>query len=135
MKLLILYIGENEKFDKNLLVEIMAHIPGTKALGEENLVGSIREWEFVDKGDCAARTRLRDRTLVRLSEYLETISIPGTGDASLKIALEIQKLYPIPIRVVDEDYSFDLVLKEMGSVTALRQKMLALSSEQYVLLS
>ena len=126
MKLLILYIGENEKFDKTLLVEIMAHIPGTKELPEENLVGSIREWEFVDSGD---------RTLVRLSEDLETISIPGTGDASLKIALELQKHYPIPIRVVDEDYSFDLMLKEMGSVAALRQNMLAASEKQYVLLS
>lgn len=134
MKLLILYIGENEKFDKTLLVEIMAHIPGTKDLPEENLVGSIREWEFVDSGDGAARL-LRDRTLVRLSEDLETISIPGTGDASLKIALEIQKHYPIPIRVVDEDYSFDLVLKEMDSVAALRQNMLAASEKQYVLLS
>ena len=98
MKLLILYIGEKEKFDKYLLGEVMRDIPGTQELQDGDFVDSIREWEFIDQ---------QERTLIRLSKDLETISIPGTGDASLKVTLELQKRYPKSLRVVDDDYSFD----------------------------
>ncbi len=92
MKTLLLFIGENEKFAPNQISSILPVIPGTHNLKEGNFVGSILECEFAYENDF---------TLIRLSDDLETISISGVVDASLKIALEIQKRYPKPIRLID----------------------------------
>ena len=115
MQLLILFIGENEKFDKNKLVDIAKEIPGVENIREGEFVGSILEFEFSEK---------EDFTTVRLSGDRETISISGLGNASLKIALSIQKRYPKPIIAVDSDYSFELVLDKINSLNQLRQKIL-----------
>ena len=115
MQLLILFIGENEKFDKNKLVDIAKEIPGVENIREGEFVGSILEFEFSEK---------EDFTTVRLSGDRETISISGLGNASLKIALSIQKRYPKPIIAVDSDYSFELVLNKINSLNQLRQKIL-----------
>ncbi len=61
---------------------------------------------------------------MRLSGDREIISISGLGDASLKIALSIQKRYPQPIIAVDSNYSFELVLDKINSLEQLRQKIL-----------
>lgn len=119
MKTLLLFIGEDEKFDASQIASILPEIPGTHNLKQGNFVGSILECEFADENDF---------TIIRLSDDLETISIYGNGDASLKIALSIQKLYPKPIRLIDSEYSFDLVLEKIESVSELRQKMLEVSS-------
>ncbi|NEO54156.1 MAG: hypothetical protein F6K54_14355 [Okeania sp. SIO3B5] len=61
---------------------------------------------------------------MRLSGDRETISISGLGDASLKIALSIQKRYPQAIIAVDSDYCFELVLDKINSLEQLSQKIL-----------
>lgn len=115
MQIMILFIGENEKFDSNKLVDIAKDIPGVENIREGEFVGSILEFEFRD---------LEDFTTVRLSDDRETISISGLGNASLKIALSIQKRYPQPIIAVDSDYSFELILDKINSLDQLRQKIL-----------
>lgn len=122
MQLLILFIGENEKFDQKKLVDIAQNIPGVENIREGEFVGSILEFEF-SEGE--------DFTTVRLSGDRETINISGLGDASLKIALSIQKRYPKPIIAVDSDYSFELVLNKINSLDKLRKKILE-SSYQIV---
>ncbi len=126
MNILILFIGENKKFDENKILSILQDIPGIQNLREGNFVGSILECEFSEEDDF---------TLIRLSDDLETISISGIGDASLKIALEIQKRYPRAIRVVDSNYNFELVIEEMESVNEFRQRILEASSAQLPLRS
>ncbi|NEP84893.1 MAG: hypothetical protein F6K17_02590 [Okeania sp. SIO3C4] len=115
MQLLILFIGENERFDQNQLVDMAKNIPGVENVREGEFVDSILEFEF-SEGE--------DFTTVRLSGDRETISISGLGDASFKIALSIQKHYPQPIIAVDSDYSFELVLDKINSLEKLRQKIL-----------
>ncbi|NES04316.1 MAG: hypothetical protein F6K22_16655 [Okeania sp. SIO2F4] len=61
---------------------------------------------------------------MRLSGDRQTISISGLGDASLKIALSIQKGYPQPIIAVDSNYSFELVLDKINLLEKLHQKIL-----------
>jgi hypothetical protein len=121
MQLLLLFIGENQKFEQNQLKSILQKNSEVKNLKTGNFVGSILECDFSYESDF---------TIVRLSDDLETITISGTGDASLKIALEIQKSYPKPIRVIDSDYNFDLQLQEISSVSEFRQKILEASSAQ-----
>ncbi|HIK08794.1 MAG TPA: hypothetical protein IGS52_00760 [Oscillatoriaceae cyanobacterium M33_DOE_052] len=114
MKTLLLFIGESEKFNLSEVAEIFPKIPNIQNLKQGDFVGSILECEFFDKNDY---------TIIRLSDDLETISIDGDGDASLKIALEIQKHYPQNLRLIDSNYSFDIELDQIKSVGQLRQKM------------
>lgn len=114
MKTLLLFIGEAEKFNLNEVAEIFPKIPNIQNLKQGDFVGSILECEFSDNNDY---------TIIRLSDDLETISIDGDGDASLKIALEIQKHYPQNLRLIDSNYSFDIELDKINSVSQLRQKM------------
>ena len=72
MQLLILFIGENERFDQNQLVDIAKNVPGVENIREGKFVGSILEFEF-SEGE--------DFTTVRLSDDRETISISGLGNA------------------------------------------------------
>ncbi len=123
MKTLLLFLSKNEQFYTPEIALILQEIPGTNNLKEGNFVGSILECEFSDENDF---------TLIRLSDDLETITISGMGNASLKISLEIQKRYPKPIRLIDSDYTFDLVLEKIGSMSELRQKMLEASSHSFV---
>ncbi len=115
MQLLILFIGKNELFDQYKLVDIAKNIPGVENIREGEFVGSILEFEFREG---------EDFTTVRLSGDRETISIYGLGDASLKIALLIQKPYPQAIIAVDSDYSFELILDKINSLEQLHQKIL-----------
>ena len=115
MQLLILFIGENERFGQKQLVDIAKNIPGVENIREGEFVGSILEFEF-SEGE--------DFTTVRLSSDRETISISGLGNASLKIAFSIQKRYPQQITAVDLDYSFELILDQINSLEQLRQKIL-----------
>ena len=114
MKMLLLFIGEDEKFNFSEIADILPKIPHIHNLKQGEFVGSILECEFSDKNDY---------TIIRLSDDLETISIDGDGDASLKIALEIQKHYPQNLRLIDSNYSFDIELEKIKSVGQLRQKM------------
>ncbi|WP_199246184.1 hypothetical protein [[Phormidium] sp. ETS-05] len=114
MKTLLLFIGEAEKFNLNEVGEIFTKIPNIQNLKQGDFIGSILECEFSDNNDY---------TIIRLSDDLETISIDGDGDASLKIALEIQKHYPQNLRLIDSNYSFDIELDKIKSVGQLRQKM------------
>jgi hypothetical protein len=86
-------------------------VPGTHGLRDSDLIGSVLECKY---------DYSNDSTIVRLSDDLETISISGLGDASLNIALEIQRRMGLPLRAVDWDYSFDVDLSAFGSVHEFR---------------
>jgi hypothetical protein len=49
--------------------------------------------------------------------------IDGSGDASFAAALHIQSTYPEDIRLIDEGYSFDFVLRGIGSVAELQDRI------------
>ncbi|MGL4503805.1 MAG: hypothetical protein ACRCU2_32390 [Planktothrix sp.] len=119
--MLLLFIGEDEKFNLIQIADILTKIPNIQNLKQGDFVGSILEGEFSEKNDF---------TIIRLSDDLETISIDGDGDASLKIALEIQKHYPQNLRLIDSNYSFDIELAKINSVGQLRQNMRESSSAQ-----
>jgi hypothetical protein len=61
-----------------------------------------------------------DSTTVRLDSERETISISGTSDAALQAAWILQLQLQTPLRIVDTDYSFDLVLNDFKSLEELQ---------------
>lgn len=113
MDILILYIGEGVRFDREAVSAALHSVRGTYD-HKENTLGSLLECRF-DWAD--------DSTIVRLTEDQESISLSGSGDASLKLALELQASVGQPLRLVDSDYSFDLPLSEVSSVEDLRSRM------------
>jgi hypothetical protein len=60
-----------------------------------------------------------DRTIVRLSGDLETVTISGESPAALEVAIALQKAVRSPLRLIDCDYTFDLRLQEYTSVDDL----------------
>jgi hypothetical protein len=58
--------------------------------------------------------------IVRLSAKLSRISLSGTTDTTLRAALILQARLDRPLRIVDTDYSFDLILADSGSIEELR---------------
>ncbi len=61
----------------------------------------------------------------RLSDDLESITIAGAGDASLQVALELQRREEQPLFVTDFGYDFNFSLKDIHTIDAIKGKMLA----------
>jgi hypothetical protein len=62
----------------------------------------------------------QDFTTVRLNAKCETISISGTSDAALQAAWILQRHFQTPLRIVDTEYSFDLLLSSFSNIEELR---------------
>jgi hypothetical protein len=73
--------------------------------------GALIEAKFVE-GD--------DWTFVRLSGDRTRISLSGTSDLVLAAALILQERLEWPLRIVDTDYSFDLMLRDFPGLEVLQ---------------
>lgn len=73
--------------------------------------GAIIEADYVEP---------EDWTIVGLSGSRESISLSGTTDAALRAALILQRDFARPLRIIDSDYSFDLILSSFVSIEELR---------------
>lgn len=110
--LLLLVAEENGNaglgvFDEAKVAADLGTIAGVTALQRGDFIGSHLQCSYAFRGD---------QTLVRLSDDCQSITIHGMGDASLQIALELQRRESRPLRVVDFAYSFDFVLAGIKSV-------------------
>ena len=65
----------------------------------------------------------QDWTIVRLSGNGETISLSGQTDAALQAALVLQGHLSAPMRIIDSDYGFDLILSDFKDIEELRTAM------------
>lgn len=117
MNILILYIGESVRFDQDEVRRALQSVPGTHSF-REGTVGTVFECQYDFD---------LDKTIVRLLEDHQSISIAGSGDASLKIAVELQARVSSPLRLVDSDYSFDIPLSEATSIEQIRSRMVSSS--------
>ena len=86
----------------------------------------FRDVRFHDPGGAAIEadySEPEDWTIVSLSKGLSRISLSGTSDAALRAALILQRHLKVPLRIIDTDYSFDLVLSDFQTVEQLRAAM------------
>ena len=112
MPFLLLYIGEGKKFDQQAVTNGLRALKGAKPLQPPE--------------DCLAMYTYRkgnDFTTIRFKKDQETIVVDGLGEASLSAVLHIQSNYPDAIHLIDEGYSFDLVLIGIASPSDLEQKI------------
>lgn len=61
-----------------------------------------------------------DSTFMRLNSDGKTISLSGTSDAALQVVLLAQNALDCSLRLIDSDYSFDLLLGKSGNIHELR---------------
>ncbi len=104
------------RFDADKVFRNLEDLPGAHDLERGDFVGAALQCEYEFDGD---------RTLVRLSDDLESITIAGTGDASLQVALELQRREEQPLFVTDFGYDFNFSLKGIHTIDAIKEKMLA----------
>jgi hypothetical protein len=77
-------------------------------------VGGLIECEYVDADDS---------TLINLGKDREPIFLNHTWGAGLRAVLVIQQSLGIPIRVFNDDYTFDLTLSGLSTVEELGAAM------------
>ncbi|PRC92385.1 hypothetical protein [Solimicrobium silvestre] len=107
---LLIYIGENEKFDVARTTEVISSIVGTSDAKLENFIGAIFECNYT----------FQDRTtIVRISEELKTVTVEGLGVESLNFALEFQRMMSCALHAIDMEYSFDVDLRNFQSIEDL----------------
>ncbi len=111
MKKLLIYIGEDQKFDIDTTISNIMSLKGVSNAKKGNFVGAIFECEYESNGR---------NTIVRMSPEAETITAEGLGDESLEFALELQKSSSVPLHAIDLDYNFNVDLRDFNSVTELK---------------
>ena len=118
MSKLLLFIGENVRFDEAAAVAAIESIAGVRNARRGKFIGAIFECEYGENGES---------TIVRISEDRETITVEGVDDLSLGFALKLKSALNCPLSVVDLDYSFHIDLAEVRSLKEFRDRIAAAS--------
>lgn len=116
MNSLIIYGKPGFTFDEDQVFRKLKEIPGVYNLERGRLVGAILQCEYEFDGD---------RTIARLSDDLESVTIAGTGDASLQFALELQQGEEEPLFLTDFGYDFNFSLKDVHGIDEIKENTFA----------
>jgi len=107
MSKLLVFVGENIKFDKEKTIQAIEGIDGVFDIKEGRFIGAVFECCY----------RYNDATtIVRLSDDLETISIDGLEDVSLDFSLKLRDVLGQSVSAIDMDYSFHISLDDVSSI-------------------
>lgn len=110
MSSLLLYIGEDRSFDGRLVKGFLQRCSGVSGFKEKAMHGADFHAHYSFEGD---------QTILELKQDQETIVLSGTGAASIQMSFLLQSVYPEPLHMIDESYSFDLVIHDFQSAEQL----------------
>ncbi|MGG7607832.1 hypothetical protein [Massilia sp. BKSP1R2A-1] len=110
MTKLLIFIGEDQKFDVDTLIDAIVSMAGTTKAKRGNFIGAIFECEY----GCA-----EESTIIRISPDAETVTASGLGTSSLSFAVELQKMTAVDLHAIDTDYSFNVALRDFQTVESL----------------
>lgn len=108
MSFLLLYVDEGVKFNEELLTAGIEKFAAKQQSAHARNKSLLFDFAFND-----------DRTTIGINRDLESVAIDGSGIASLEAAVRIQAFYPADLHLVDENYSFDLLIKGVSSSSVL----------------
>ena len=114
MQSLLLFNPDFRPFDPKVVERAFRSCAEFTNLRFEEPGGAIIECKYTEPDDW---------TIVRLSGDATTISLCDTWGAALRAALLIQKSLGIPLRMVNDDYSFDLTFSDIATVEELEAAM------------
>ena len=119
---LMIFIGENEKFDFDSTVRAISNMENInnliireENLTKENSIGFILDADY--KYDD------QNITSIHFANSLDFISAERLGKASLDFALKLQGLIEVPLTATNTDYSFQGKLKNISSIQEFEQIM------------
>jgi hypothetical protein len=110
MHSLLLFDVNEQPIDLAAIEDIFRSEAGFHEVRRNTPIGTPIEADFVDRGDF---------TTVGVSTDCETISIRGTSGAALQVAWLLHTQLRMPLRMVDTEYSFDLMLDDFASIEEL----------------
>lgn len=116
MTKLLIFIGENQKFDVEVTINAIVAMSGTMKARRGNFIGAIFECEYGYAGT---------NTVIRMSEEAETITAEGLHPCSLYFAIELQKTLAVDLNAVDMEFSFNVALRDFQTVEQLEQAIFA----------
>ena len=111
MQSLLLINSDTQPFSVDAIQHIFQSVREFVEVRYDTPVGTPIEADYVEG---------QDFTMVDLSPDYKAISISGTTDAALRAALIMQRHLGVPLRIIDLDYSFDLLLRDFSNVDELR---------------
>lgn len=115
MNSLIVYGKPSFTFNEENVWQNFKNLSGAYNLERGQFVGARLQCEYEFNGD---------RTIARLSDDLQTITIAGVGDASLQLALELQQRETHPLFVTDLGYDYDIALQGLRTIDEIKRNML-----------
>ena len=110
MHSLLLLDADEREIPVDELRRILQSATGFQRLRQNTPAGIPIEADFVEGTDF---------TTVGLSTTRKAISIRGTSGAALSAAWILRNHLDIPLRMVDTDYSFDLMLQDYATIDEL----------------
>jgi hypothetical protein len=110
MHSLLLFDTTDRPISAGTLQRIFESVEGFKQVRRNTPAGTVIEADYLDG---------EDFTIVGLDSKRETISISGTSGAALTAAWMLQQHFSTPLRIVDTEYSFDLVVSDFASIEQL----------------
>ncbi len=108
---LLILNADEQPFDLETIQQIFESEGGFGSVRFDEAGGALIEATYTDD---------QDSTFVRLSDSRKGITLTGMTDAALRAALILDQHLPSTLRIVDWDYSFDLILSDFKGVEELR---------------
>jgi hypothetical protein len=111
MQSVLLLNPDDRPFEPATIQHVFESEPGFQDIRFNEPGGAVIEADYFQS---------EDSTIIGLSRSLKSIWLSGTTDAALHAALVLQRSLGTPLRLVDSDYSFDLLLEGFSNVEELR---------------
>jgi hypothetical protein len=112
MHSLLLFDVNEREIPLEAVQRIFQTVTGLERVRYNTPIGIPIEADYVDG---------QDFTTVELDPERKTISTRGTSVAALSAAWIMHTYLGIPLRMVDTDYSFDLILSDFSSIEDLER--------------
>jgi hypothetical protein len=114
MQFLLLFKADSSLFELPEVEHVFRSNPHFQDLRIDTSFGDPIECEYVEPDD---------RTIIRLDKDRQSIFLTHTWGAALKAALTIQRALGIPMRMYNDDYTFDLTFSDIATVEELEAAM------------
>jgi hypothetical protein len=111
MQSILLLNPDDRPFEMAAIRHVFESEPGFQDIRYDEPGGALIEADYIE---------FEDSTIVGLSRSRQSIWLSGTTDAALRAALVLQKRLGTPLRLIDSDYSLDLLLEGVSNVEQLR---------------
>jgi len=114
MSFLLLYKADSQLFDLFEVERVVRSDSHFQDLRFDTPLGDLIECEYVESDS---------RTIVTLSNDRQALYLSSDGTASLHALLLFQKALDVPMRLINENYTFDLTFSDIASAEELEAAM------------